>query len=98
LEAGPECSHKETCAGCIVSLTTRFLSWCAEKLQAAGKKVWLLIWDNASWHISKEIRRWLAHDPDQLAEVVVADGDRGLTSRDGADGQGARASGIAGDG
>jgi DDE superfamily endonuclease len=43
----------------ISSITTRFLSWCAEKLQALGKKVWLLIWDNASWHVSKEVRRWL---------------------------------------
>jgi hypothetical protein len=21
--------------------------------------VWLLIWDNASWHVSRELRRWL---------------------------------------
>ena len=44
-------------------LTTRFLWWCAEKLeklQAAGKKAMILIWDNASWHISREVRRWLA--------------------------------------
>ena len=27
--------------------------------RSAGKKVLLLIWDNASWHISKEVRRWL---------------------------------------
>jgi hypothetical protein len=43
----------------LSSITTRFLSWCAEKLQAAGKEVLLLIWDNASWHVSKEVRRWL---------------------------------------
>jgi len=43
----------------VSSITTRFLSWCAEKLEAAGKKVLLLIWDKASWHISKEVRRWL---------------------------------------
>lgn len=40
----------------------------------------------------------VAYDPHQLAEVIVADGERGLTGRDGADRQGARASGIAGDG
>jgi hypothetical protein len=35
-------------------------SRCTEKLQALGKKVMVLIWDNASWHISKELlRRWL---------------------------------------
>ncbi len=43
----------------VGSITTQFLSWCAEKLEAEGKKVLLLIWDNASWHISKEVRRWL---------------------------------------
>jgi len=43
----------------VSSITTRFLSWCCEKLQAAGKKVLVLIWDNASWHVSREARRWL---------------------------------------
>lgn len=43
----------------VSSITTRFLSWCSEELKALGKKVLLLIWDNASWHISKEVRRWL---------------------------------------
>jgi hypothetical protein len=36
----------------VSSITTRFLSWCAEKLEEVGKKVLLLIWDNASWHVS----------------------------------------------
>ena len=40
-------------------VTTQFLQWSCEKLEALGKKVLLLIWDNASWHISKELRRWL---------------------------------------
>jgi hypothetical protein len=38
---------------------TQFLSWCCEELEKLGKKVLLLIWDNASWHVSKEVRRWL---------------------------------------
>ncbi len=44
----------------VSSITTRFLSWCCQKLQAAGKRVWVLIWDNASWHISREVREWIA--------------------------------------
>ena len=44
----------------VSSITTRFLSWCCRKLRAAGKRVWVLIWDNASWHISKEVREWIA--------------------------------------
>ena len=39
----------------VSSITTHFLPWCLPKLQAAGKKVLVFIWDNASWHISKEI-------------------------------------------
>jgi hypothetical protein len=43
----------------VSSITTRFLEWSLERLEALGKKSLLLIWDNASWHISKEVRRWL---------------------------------------
>jgi transposase len=44
----------------VSSITTQFLEWSLEKLEAMGKKVLLLIWDNnASWHVSKEVRRWL---------------------------------------
>jgi hypothetical protein len=43
--------------------TTRFLDWCCTKLAAAGKTALLLVWDNAGWHVSHEIRRWLkAHN------------------------------------
>jgi DDE superfamily endonuclease len=44
----------------VSSLTTRFLSWCCKKLQVEGKRVWILVWDNASWHISGEVREWIA--------------------------------------
>ena len=43
----------------VSSITTRFLGWCCEDLKALGKSFLLLIWDNASWHLSKEVRRWL---------------------------------------
>ena len=43
----------------VSGITTRFLQWCCRKLEALGKKVWVLIWDNASWHISREVRRWI---------------------------------------
>lgn len=43
----------------VSSITTQFLGWCTEKLEALGKKVVVLIWDNASWHTSKEVRRWI---------------------------------------
>jgi transposase len=31
-----------------------------KKLLGLGKKVWVLVWDNASWHVSKEVRTWIA--------------------------------------
>jgi DDE superfamily endonuclease len=43
----------------ISSITTQFLEWSLEKLEALGKKVVVLVWDNASWHVSGEVRRWL---------------------------------------
>src|SRR3712207_9511535 len=52
----------------VSSITTRFLQWSCKQLQAAGKKVLLLIWDNASWHISKEVRRWLGKHNREVKE------------------------------
>jgi transposase len=43
----------------ISAITTRYLAWCCEKLDKLGKKALLMVWDNASWHISKEVRAWL---------------------------------------
>ncbi len=44
----------------VSSITTQFLSWCCNRLQQRGKKALLLIWDNASWHKSHEVRGWIA--------------------------------------
>jgi hypothetical protein len=39
--------------------TAAFLAGCSERLAAQGLTAVLLIWDNASWHISHEVRTWL---------------------------------------
>jgi len=40
-----------------------FLSWLLSRLASEGKEALLMIWDNASWHISKEVRAWVrAHN------------------------------------
>jgi hypothetical protein len=52
----------------VSGITAQFLSWCVERLEAVGKKALLLIWDNASWHISKELRRWLGKHNRQVKE------------------------------
>jgi DDE superfamily endonuclease len=43
----------------VSALTTTFLGWCCQKLERIGAPVLLLVWDNASWHISREVRAWL---------------------------------------
>jgi hypothetical protein len=52
----------------LSSITTRFLSWSCEGLERVGKKTLLLIWDNASWHISREVRRWLGKHNREVKE------------------------------
>lgn len=47
----------------VSALTAEFLTWCGDRLAAAGKTTLALVWDNASWHVSKEVRTWLrAHN------------------------------------
>jgi hypothetical protein len=43
----------------VSAVTTEFLDWSCSKLAAAGKRALLLVWDNASWHLSKEVRTWI---------------------------------------
>jgi hypothetical protein len=52
----------------VSSITTQFLRWSLKELEAVGKKVVLLIWDNASWHLSKELRRWLGQHNREVKE------------------------------
>jgi len=43
----------------VSGLTTAFLDWCCEGLVAREVMVLVLIWDNASRHLSHPVRRWL---------------------------------------
>ena len=43
----------------VSTLTTQYLAWCCTELQAIGKQALLLIWDNAAWHVSREVRAWI---------------------------------------
>jgi hypothetical protein len=43
----------------VSALTEQFLAWGCGKLQEVGVRVWALIWDNASWHVSKRVRSWI---------------------------------------
>jgi transposase len=43
----------------VSSVTVAFLAWLLARLASEGKTALLMIWDNASWHISKEVRHWV---------------------------------------
>jgi len=43
----------------VSHVSTAYLEWVCERLAAEGKRVLVLIWDNASWHISREVRNWI---------------------------------------
>jgi transposase len=43
----------------VSAMTTTYLDWCAEQAAAVGKRVLLLVWDNAAWHVSKAVRQWV---------------------------------------
>jgi transposase len=47
----------------VSQVTEDFLGWVCGRLQAEGKTALLLVWDNASWHVSQRVRAWLkAHN------------------------------------
>ena len=43
----------------VSSIATQFLADCCQRLEREGKTALLLIWDNAPWHISHEVRGWV---------------------------------------
>lgn len=47
----------------VSQVTCNSLAWVAERLAQDGTKALVLIWDNASWHRSKIVHKWLkAHN------------------------------------
>jgi DDE superfamily endonuclease len=40
----------------VSGITTQFLRWAADEAAARGLTTLLWIWDNASWHLSQEVR------------------------------------------
>lgn len=45
----------------VSAVTLDYLEWVSTTLHQEGKKALLMVWDNASWHISKAVRDWLRH-------------------------------------
>jgi hypothetical protein len=47
----------------VSQVTEDFLAWVCTRLGAEGKTALLLVWDNASWHVSQRVRAWIkAHN------------------------------------
>lgn len=55
----------------ISAVTIDFLAWCSAQLAAHGFTALLLIWDNASWHRSHAVRRWLRQHNQQVKRGTV---------------------------
>jgi hypothetical protein len=43
----------------VSTVTCAFLAWLASYFTAQGKRALVLIWDNASWHISQTVQEWI---------------------------------------
>ena len=50
----------------VSAITTQFLEWCCAKLAALSVSAWLLVWDNAAWHVSKTVRGWIRSHNQQV--------------------------------
>jgi hypothetical protein len=57
----------------VSQVTEDFLAWVCDCLAAEGKRALLLVWDNASWHVSQRVRGWIK---DHNRQVKAAGGVR----------------------
>jgi hypothetical protein len=56
----------------VSQVTEEFLGWACDRLAKEGKRALLVVWDNASWHVSGRVRSWIrAHNRRAKAEGGV---------------------------
>ena len=55
----------------VSAMTIEFLVWCSAQLAAQGCTALLLVWDNASWHRSYAVRRWIRQHNHQIKRGAV---------------------------
>ena len=53
----------------VSAISIQFLEDCCQRLAAQGKRNWLLIWDNASWHKSLLVRTWIREHNQQVKQT-----------------------------
>jgi transposase len=61
----------------VSSVTIEFLQWLGEQVQAQGHHALVLIWDNASWHVSKQVKSWL-REHNQAVQQETGSGKAGV--------------------
>jgi len=65
----------------VSRVTTDFLAWGADRLAAEDKRVWVLVWDNAAWHVSRAVQAWICRPP--IEKSPVSPFQMSLSSLDG---------------
>lgn len=56
------------CAGRPVGAATEeFLAWACGEFAREGKRVFVLVWGNAAWHVSKRVRAWVESHNERVA-------------------------------
>ena len=56
----------------VSQVTEDFLAWVCERLASEGKTALLMVWDHASWHLSRRVRSWIkVHNRQAKAEGGV---------------------------
>jgi hypothetical protein len=43
----------------VSAVSIEFLEWVCQRLEQDGKRVFVLVWDNAAWHVSQKVRGWI---------------------------------------
>jgi len=52
-------------------LTVKYLQWTCSKAHQLGKRVLVMFWDHASWHISKDVIDWLHEHNRQVKQFDI---------------------------
>jgi transposase len=55
----------------VSAITCQFLEWVVEQVRGMGKRVMPLIWDNATWHSSKQVQQWIRNHNRQVKQSGV---------------------------
>ena len=55
----------------VSEITCQFLVWVTEQVRAMGKRVMPLIWDNTTWHSSKQVQQWIRNHNRQVKQSGV---------------------------